>query len=181
MQQIDPEDTPGTLTCHGVVPRAWQEHNPDAWGEVKYARTDRGTPVRVWVPKPSTRLRESYFCHGWATATFAIHGYTPFSGVPMRTVLEEEWQEVTDPRPMDIMVWFEIGGEHGGMPCHSARVEECRARALILSSKNGPRPLERRVPLYEVDETYFYSSHVPTERKLYRSRVRLPPIPYPAE
>ncbi|MET1413413.1 hypothetical protein ABVF61_14145 [Roseibium sp. HPY-6] len=181
MQPIDPNDMPETLTCHGIVPRAWQERNPNAWGNIKFARTNGGTPVRVWVPKASTRLPERYFCHGWATGTYPLYGYTPFSGVPMLTVLEEEWSAVDEPQVHDIMVWFEVSGEHAGMPCHSARVEEWSGNGLILSSKNGTAPLQRRVPLDEVDDTYFYSSDVPTERHLYRSRTRLPRIDFPVE
>ena len=113
VQDISPIDNPGAVapvpgTCAGRLP--W-EGLPTIFGETRVARTDLGSTVSVFVPRTEYQLRFRYFCHGWALGSFQLHGYTPYSGHPMMTVLHDEWQEVGNPTVGDIAVWYETGGK----------------------------------------------------------------------
>ena len=189
MQDIRQSDNPNAVapapgTCAGRLP--WPGL-PTIFGETRVARTDRGSTVSVFVPRTEYALRFRYFCHGCALGTFQLHGYTPYSGRPMMTVLNDEWQRVGNPTVGDIAVWFEAGGQHAGMPFHSARVEvwaggdtpmQSANPPMILSSKNGPNPLETRARLDQIDVAY--TSGATPEIRFYTRRsggVSLPYLP----
>ena len=124
VQDIRASDNPNAVapvpgTCAGRLP--WPGL-PTVFGETRVARTDLGSTVNLFVPRMEYALRFRYFCHGWALGSFQLHGYTPYSGHPMMTVLHDEWQEVGNPQVGDIAVWYETGGQHAGMPFHSAKI-----------------------------------------------------------
>lgn len=55
----------------------------------------------------------------------------------MQTVLQEERGAVSEPNTCDIVVPFEFGGDHHGMPCHSVRVDEIAAAQVSKKFQCG--------------------------------------------
>lgn len=110
-----------------------------AAGHIVVAQTDAGTDVDVWRPTPAVRLtRYGYFCHGHATLSHYLYGYS-ILGVSLETVLREEWTRIgKKPMPGDIIVFR---AEDGSIS-HSCRVESAihsfgSSTVKTLSTKNG--------------------------------------------
>ena len=144
-------------------------------GETWRANTTLGNPVSVWIPNEDNPLRRSYFCHGWALGTYQLHGYTVFSGPPLMTVLNDEWNLVMAPAPGDICVWFGAAGPYASTPLHSARVHAVGGAggAMLLTSKNGASPLGGPQPFAAVNAIYGAPPHNCGVRRFYRRNIPL--------
>lgn len=151
------------------------------FGEAWYANTNAGNRVLVWVPHTTNSLCESYFCHGWSTGTYQLHGYTPFSGPPMAQVLNDEWHRVTTPLANDIVVWFGPAGIHRHTPIHSALVVSSSPHGQTwLFSKDGRQMLGGQKALDFVNAAYSRPPHNATEYRFYRRSsgpINLPILP----
>jgi hypothetical protein len=121
------------------------------------ARTDSGTEVNVWRPHKDLAEAQSYWCHGHATQSHELHGYSIFGGKDMEAVLRDEWTQIKKkPLPGDIIV-FRIDYERE--ITHTARVETVVHRlgnstVMTLSSKNGFEPLQNGLTADEVADHY---------------------------
>jgi hypothetical protein len=105
--------------------------------------TAGGTPVDAWIAYSPWQIQYHYWCHGHSLGTFARHGYSVYSGAPMRSAVNDEWRPITpaSARTGDIAVWLPNYD-------HSCRIETpavagggLDASATIVSSKNGGNPL----------------------------------------
>jgi hypothetical protein len=72
----------------------WQPYQNPA-GQVTTALTLENHAVPVWRGPADQPANRRYFCHGHSLRTFERFGYSPFSGDPVRTVLEDEYYAVT--------------------------------------------------------------------------------------
>ena len=110
-----------------------------AAGHIVVAQTDAGTDINVWRPTPAVRLtRYGYFCHGHATLSHHLYGYS-IPGDSLETVLREEWTRIgKKPMQGDIIVFRADDGSIS----HSCRVEAAihsfgSSTVKTLSTKNG--------------------------------------------
>jgi hypothetical protein len=121
--------------------------NPDysfdgAWrgvsGRQHIAFTNRGRPIRAFVPGVGTAANDKYFCHGHTFDTFRLYGYSPFSGPWITRILEDEFTLVnfTSIRAGDVVAWSTAQGV-----LHSCLVINVGATPTVESvkvwSKNG--------------------------------------------
>ena len=142
--------------------RPWGEQIPDAIGDLCRATTDQGTEVLVWRPYEEVEGRLRFWCHGHATLSYHLLGYSIFSGDELAKVLDDEWTQVgKKPTVGDIVVFRATNeSEHDtGTILHSARVEWAnhhfgRRTEFLVSSKNGPQRLKRRTDIASVQSSY---------------------------
>lgn len=134
----------------------WGQAIAEAVGDLLIARTDAGTEVQVWRPNDGINENYRFWCHGHATLSFHLHGYSIFSGLEMAAVLRDEWTHVTKkPLAGDIIVFR---GDDGTI-LHSARIETAihslgKSTEKELSSKNGAGPLMLRQSVDQVLAVY---------------------------
>lgn len=128
----------------------------DAVGQLMNALTDLGTRVQVWRPYDRVPEDRRFWCHGHATLSYHLFGYSIFGGADMAAVLRDEWTHV-DKKPIagDIIVFR---GNDGTIR-HTARIERAvhswgSSTAKELSSKNGGNPLRTGQSVEQVLEVY---------------------------
>jgi hypothetical protein len=141
-------------------------HANNAPGFARMACTNRGNQVKVWVSDPNNPDVWKYFCHGHALGTYALFGYTVFSGDALQTVLKDEWAlvgNVHNAQVGDIVVWHGYHktkdrrfADHSALILKIKRGNDGLANVhkTTLSSKNGTGPLLAPVSLAELIASY---------------------------
>jgi hypothetical protein len=131
----------GTAIRHNVAP--WGSGPTGTDYEVT---TDAGSVLTGWGAYSPWQYRLSYWCHGHTLGTFYDHGYSVYSGTPMRTVIRDEWDSVPpdQTREGDIAVWtagFDHSARFTQPVVENGLLQPSRS---ILSTKNGQAAVANR-------------------------------------
>jgi hypothetical protein len=146
----------------------WPGSSNPAEGRVHVAFTDKGRPIKVWIPAVGNDKDHQYFCHGLTLDTHRRFKYSVYSGRHVATVLEDEYQEVDDlgaAAPGDVVAFFT--GQDEKNVSHTCQIVNCQSgntpKKVMVWTKNGAHP-EQVSPLKSVIDTY--GSHFIVWRKV---------------
>lgn len=118
----------------------------DVEGRSYAAFTDKGRPIRVWVPAIGNDLNDRYFCHGLTLGTWERYGYSVCSAEDVEKVLIDEFTcrgpNLADAQQGDIV---SFQNPHGIGVVHTCRVVNCAtvpktAANITVWTKNGRAP-----------------------------------------